>query len=596
MQNEHLQILKQYWGYDSFRHIQEDIINSVASGKDTLGLMPTGGGKSICFQVPALAMDGLCIVVTPLIALMKDQVDHLRRNLIKAEAIYSGLTREDIVRRLDNCILGRYKFLYVSPERLETELFLAKVARIPKVSMLVVDEAHCISQWGYDFRPSYLKIANLRKYIGQDVPVLALTASATPVVTDDIMARLNFRAKNVFRMSFARNNLIYVVRHTENKQDDVLHIVRSIPQGSVIIYVRNREMTFLIAELLRNNGITAENYHAGLSDTEKDLRQANWMKGTSRVMVATNAFGMGIDKPDVRLVLHYGTPDSIEEYYQEAGRAGRDGMTSYAVLLADSSDEYGIRRRVNTAFPAKEYVKQTYENVCCFLNIGESEGEGQTFRFDLEKYCTRFRQFPVTVSNALHLLTAAGYIVYNEETNLHSMVHIAMQRDQLYDLAQLDRPEKNKVMDTMMRLFTGLFADYEPISEEEISKSTGLSVDAVYETLKSLGRDSIIEYIPQQRTPLITFCSRRIDTKYLNISEEIYEDRRDSYAERINRMHEYFTSTDKCRPRMIIEYFGESTKTDCGRCDYCIMNKHTTKNRSRRTEHKSQITDNRKTD
>ena len=434
-----LDILKEYWGYDSFRGIQHDIIESILDGRDTLGLMPTGGGKSICFQVPALMSEGLCIVVTPLISLMKDQVLQLKRRGIRAEAVYSGMMRDDIIRVLDNAVLGGYKLLYISPERLSSELFLAKLARMRQVSMIVVDEAHCISQWGYDFRPSYLQIATIRRLLPvENVPVLALTATATPKVVDDIQERLGFRKKNVFSMSFERKNLIYVVRETEDRAGEMLHILQGVPEGSAIVYTRTRQQTIDIARYLEENNITASNYHAGLTDAEKDYRQINWTKGRVRVMVATNAFGMGIDKPDVRLVIHYHMPDSLEAYFQEAGRAGRDGKTSYAVLLYNYHDLKTLNRRVAETYPDLNYVKQTYENVSYFLQVGIGEALGRTFYFPMETFCRTFHQFPVQTQAALQLLNNAGYIEYHEEQEFKSALHFILRKEELYRIYETD--------------------------------------------------------------------------------------------------------------------------------------------------------------
>ena len=404
--DEFLRILKQYWGYDSFRGIQPDIIKSIASGRDTLGLMPTGGGKSITFQIPALAKEGTCIVVTPLIALMKDQVHHLRQKGIRAAAIYSGMSRAEIVKTLDNCILGDMKLLYVSPERLSSELFLAKL-RYLKVSFITVDEAHCISQWGYDFRPAYLHIADLRK-IKPEAPVLALTATATPQVVDDIQERLLFKEKNVYRMSFNRSNLTYVVRYTDDKPAELIHILK-LTTGSAIVYARSRRKCKELAVLLEQNGISATFYHAGLEHTTRDERQKQWQQDKKRVIVATNAFGMGIDKPNVRMVLHIDSPDSIEAYFQEAGRAGRDGQQAYAVLLWNRNDARTLHRRVEENFPPKEYVNDVYNHLAYFYQIGTGSGKGQTFSFDIGVFCSTYGYYPVTVDAALHLLDNAGY-------------------------------------------------------------------------------------------------------------------------------------------------------------------------------------------
>ena len=441
------QLLKQYWGYDSFRGIQEEIINSISENKDTLGLMPTGGGKSITFQVPALAKDGLCLVITPLIALMKDQVQNLRKRGIKALSIYSGMSRQDIITTLENCIFGNYKFLYISPERLDTEIFRTKLRKM-KVSMITVDESHCISQWGYDFRPAYLKIAEIRELL-PDVPILALTATATPEVVKDIQARLHFRRENVFRMSFERSNLAYIVRKTDNKTGELLHILRSMP-GSAIVYVRNRRRTKEITELLNNEDITADFYHAGLDDATKDIRQHRWQSGGSRVMVATNAFGMGIDKPDVRIVIHMDLPDSIEAYFQEAGRAGRDGQKAYAVILYAKADKTTLHKRIPDTFPEKEYIKDVYEHLQYYYQMAMGDGLDCVREFNIEDFCRKFKYFPVPVDSALKILTQAGYLEYTGEQDNTSRLLFTIQRDELYRLREMG-DDMDKLIQTVLR-------------------------------------------------------------------------------------------------------------------------------------------------
>ena len=453
---DYLAILKQYWGYDSFRGIQEDIIRSIGEGHDTLGLMPTGGGKSITFQVPALAMDGLCLVVTPLIALMKDQVQHLRQRGIKALAIYAGMNREEIVTTLENCIFGNYKFLYISPERLDTELFRTKLRRM-KVSMITVDESHCISQWGYDFRPAYLKIAEIRDLL-PGVPVLALTATATPEVVKDIQTQLHFSKGNVFRMSFERQNLAYVVRRTENKADELLHILNRQP-GSAIVYVRNRRRTKEIASLLQEAGIQADFYHAGLDDATRDIRQQRWQRGESRVIVATNAFGMGIDKPDVRLVIHMDLPDSIEAYFQEAGRAGRDGEKAYAVILYAKSDRTTLLKRIPDNFPQKDYIKDVYEHLQYYYQMAMGDGQGCVKEFDIEDFCRKFKYFPVPVDSALRILTRAGYLEYTDEQDNASRLLFTLRRDELYKLKEMG-DELDLLIQTVLRSYTGPLTHY----------------------------------------------------------------------------------------------------------------------------------------
>ena len=573
MSNTYLDILRQYWGYDSFRGIQEEIITSVCEGHDTLGLMPTGGGKSICFQVPAMSMDGICIVVTPLIALMKDQVTQLRARGIKAAAVYSGMTHDEIIYTFDNCILGGYKFLYLSPERLATELFLQKLIRMRKVCMITVDEAHCVSQWGYDFRPSYLEIAKIRHVIPYHVPVLALTATATPEVVKDIQDKLEFAEYRAFSMSFERKNLIYVVRHTTNKADEILRILNGVTQGSAIVYTRSRRMTTEIARFLLDNGITADSYHAGLTSAEKDIRQVNWTKGRNRVMVATNAFGMGIDKPDVRVVIHYNIPDSMEAYFQEAGRAGRDGQASYAVLLVEKGDKLTLTRRVPETFPEIDYIRQTYENVSCFLQVGVGEAEGRTFDFHIEKFCPVFHQFPVHTDSALRLLNNAGYIEYHENQDFRSLLKILVRKETLYRLND-NGQDQDTVTQAVLRMYTGVFADTVPIEEVMIAHYTGLTVERVYAILKTMRQNRIIEYIPHRSVPTITFTRPRVDTERIFLPPSVYQDRIADYKKRIAKMIEYAYSDDTCRSRLLLEYFGEEVAEDCGQCDVCLHRKH----------------------
>lgn len=572
MNSKYIDILQQYWGYDSFRGIQEEIITSVCDGHDTLGLMPTGGGKSICFQVPALSMDGICIVVTPLIALMKDQVAQLRKRGIKAAAVFSGMMRDEIVDTFDNCILGDYKFLYLSPERLHTELFIEKLMRMRKVCMITVDEAHCVSQWGYDFRPQYLDIAKIRHIIPYYVPVLALTATATPEVVKDIQDRLEFSEYRAYSMSFERKNLIYVVRHTDNKLDEILRILNGVKQGSAIVYTRSRRLTTEIARFLLDNGMTADCYHAGLTSAEKDLRQINWTKGRSRVMVATNAFGMGIDKPDVRVVIHYNIPDSMEAYFQEAGRAGRDGLASYAVLLVEKGDKTTLTRRIPETYPEMEYVRQTYENVCCFLQVGVGEAEGRTFDFHMEKFCPIFKQFPVHTDSALKLLSNAGYIEYHEQQDFRSLVKILVRKETLYRLND-NGQDQELVTQAILRMYTGVFADCVPIEEVMVAHYTGLTADRVYGILKEMRRNRIIEYIPHRSVPTITFTRNRVDTERIFLPQSVYGDRMEDYKKRIGKMIEYAYSETTCRSRMLLEYFGEDEAEDCGQCDVCLERK-----------------------
>ena len=559
------QLLKQYWGYDSFRGIQEEIINSISENKDTLGLMPTGGGKSITFQVPALAKDGLCLVITPLIALMKDQVQNLRKRGIKALSIYSGMSRQDIITTLENCIFGNYKFLYISPERLDTEIFRTKLRKM-KVSMITVDESHCISQWGYDFRPAYLKIAEIRELL-PDVPILALTATATPEVVKDIQARLHFRRENVFRMSFERSNLAYIVRKTDNKTGELLHILRSMP-GSAIVYVRNRRRTKEITELLNNEDITADFYHAGLDDATKDIRQHRWQSGGSRVMVATNAFGMGIDKPDVRIVIHMDLPDSIEAYFQEAGRAGRDGQKAYAVILYAKADKTTLHKRIPDTFPEKEYIKDVYEHLQYYYQMAMGDGLDCVREFNIEDFCRKFK-FPVPVDSALKILTQAGYLEYTGEQDNTSRLLFTIRRDELYRLREMG-DDMDKLIQTVLRSYTGVFTDYTYINEDSLAIRTGLTRRQIYEQLVHLAKLRIVSYIPRKKTPYIIYTRERIEAQLIHISPEIYEERKARYETRINAMLEYVTNDTLCRSRMLLDYFGEKNEHNCGQCDTCI--------------------------
>ncbi|MDO4163575.1 MAG: ATP-dependent DNA helicase RecQ [Bacteroides sp.] len=561
------QLLKQYWGYDSFRGIQEEIINSIGEGKDTLGLMPTGGGKSITFQVPALAKEGLCIVITPLIALMKDQVQNLKKRGIKALAIYSGMSRQEIIVALENCIFGNYKFLYVSPERLDTEIFRTKLLKM-HVSMITVDESHCISQWGYDFRPAYLKIAEIRALL-PGIPVLALTATATPEVVKDIQTRLQFKQENVFRMSFERNNLAYIVRRTENKTGELLHILRRMP-GSAIVYVRNRRRTKEITELLNNEAITADFYHAGLDDATKDIRQQRWQTGESRVIVATNAFGMGIDKPDVRIVIHMDLPDSIEAYFQEAGRAGRDGQKAYAVILYAQSDKVTLHKRIPDTFPEKEYIKGVYEHLQYYYQMAMGDGQGCVREFNIEDFCRKFKYFPVPVDSALKILTQAGYLEYTDEQDNASRLLFTLQRDELYKLKGMG-DEMDKLIQVILRSYTGLFTDYAFIDEESLAVRTGLTRRQVYESLIRLDKLHIVSYIPRKKTPYIIYTRERMDVKYLNIPQAVYEERKMRYEKRIDAMLEYVENQTVCRSRMLLHYFGEKNEHNCEQCDTCIQ-------------------------
>lgn len=564
MQQRILDILNRYWGYSSFRPMQEDIIMSVLSGRDTLGLMATGGGKSITFQVPALAMDGLCIVITPLIALMKDQVDSLRRRRIKAAMVSQGMTRRERNIVFENCINGAYKFLYISPERLATEMFQNRLSEM-NISLIVVDEAHCISQWGYDFRPSYLRIASLRDRL-PNVPVLALTASATNVVAQDICSKLMMRNPNVLRLTFARPNISYVVRQGEDKMQQLTHILRRI-NGCSIVYVRSRKRTREIAEQLQQLGLPAIYYHAGLSSEDKNERQRKWSENEVPVMVATNAFGMGIDKPDVRLVIHADVPNSPEEYYQEAGRAGRDGKRSYAVLLYGKSDKATLHRRVTESFPDKDFIRTVYERACNFVGIAVGDGAEQMREFNLNTFCQTFNIQTTKTLNALNILTQTGALEFIEETDSLSRVMMQMKRDELYNLNDLD-DDTEQVLQCLLRSYTGLFADYVMINEELLQSRLGLSSQIIYESLLKLSRLHVLHYIPRRRTPFIHLPFRRVESKYIVIPRSVYEERKERMSERVEYMIRY-ANAESCRASMLLRYFDEEPTADCDTCDVC---------------------------
>ena len=568
----YLQKLKQYWGYDEFRPSQLDIIESIGSGKDTLGLLPTGGGKSITFQVPALCQEGRCLVITPLIALMKDQVENLKKKEIKAIALHSGLTYTQYKQCLDNLCFNKtndpranYKFIYVSPERLSTDTFLEALPYM-NISMVAVDEAHCISQWGYDFRPEYKQIAEIREIL-PNVPFLALTATATPEVAKDIQSSLLFKEENVKRISFYRSNLAYKVKLTESKEEELIKLLSKTP-GSAIIYVRNRKKTKEVSELLNKNNISADFFHAGLDNSIKDLKQTDWKNNKFKVMVATNAFGMGIDKPDVRLVIHIDIPDSVEAYFQEAGRAGRDRNYAECILLYSKKDLSQIKKRLSDNFPTKEFICNVYNQLGNYFQLGVNYGEGNTFDFDLEDFCHKFRLPLLSTNAAIKILDLDGYIEYKEEKELNSRIIITRSRRLLYD-SNFDE-EEDLVMQFLLRKYTGIFADYTIVSETEISLNTGLDANRVYEILTWLRKTGVIDYIPKKSSPAIRYLQDRIPPEILRISTDVYEHRLARYKSRMETMINYVTATNHCRSKILLDYFGEDNTLNCGICDVCL--------------------------
>ena len=560
------EILKQYWGYDEFRGIQREIIESIGAGRDTLGLMPTGGGKSITFQVPALATEGLCIVVTPLIALMKDQVANLRSRGIKAAAIYSGMKTSEIITALENCIFGDYKFLYISPERLSSDLFLNKIQKI-KVCFITVDEAHCISQWGHDFRPAYRRIGELRNLF-PNLPVLALTATATPEVVKDIQQQLGFKTENSYSMSFERKNLVYVVRNTENKAKELLHILGKV-HGSAIVYTLNREKTKEVCDFLISQGITAEFYHAGLSPEVKDKREEAWKSGKARVMVSTNAFGMGIDKPDVRLVVHIDQPSSIEAYFQEAGRAGRDGNLAYAVTLFGHSDKQTVARRLEDNYPPQEFIREIYDELCYYYSMALGDGLNCTFEFSLSDFCKKYHRPMHRTDSALRMLTRMGYIEYVEEMEYASRVRFIVDKDSLFHFRGLPA-DYELLINALLRNYSGLFTDYAFIDERFLSRVTKLTRHRMYEILVSLTNKRIVSYAPSKRCPIVTFTRHRVLGSELRFTREVYDERKAMYGERLNAMMHYVTGDTVCRSSSLLAYFGEKNADPCGRCDVCM--------------------------
>ena len=563
--DQYRQILIKYWGYASFKPLQEEIIRSITEGHDTLGLMPTGGGKSITFQVPAMAQEGICLVITPLIALMKDQVNRLNTLEIKSIAIHSGMSVEEIDNALENSIFGDYKFLYVSPERISTRVFQAKVSRL-NLSLVAIDEAHCISQWGYDFRPSYLKIASLRDHISDKVPFLALTASATPQVVDDIMTKLAFKEKNVLKTSFDRKNISYLVRNVEEKGSYLIKTLQKI-KGSGIVYVRSRKRCKEVAELLVTNGISADFYHAGLTDELRDKKQAAWTLGETRVIIATNAFGMGIDKPDVRFVIHWDIPDSIESYFQESGRAGRDDKPSFAVLLYTPADKSRLKDTIRKKFPSVERIKDTYEALCNFLQIPLGSAKDNVFEFNLNEFVSRFRLPVIETYNSLQFLQREGYMEFTEEINNPSRVHFVVSRDDLYKF-QVANESFDGFIKLLLRSYTGMFSEFVPINEEALSSKSAATRNTIYQYLVKLSSLNIIRYIPGKKSALVIFTEERLVRKALMISPDNYLHVKEKYEIRLDKMIQYADTDNHCRSVYLLNYFGEESDR-CGICDVC---------------------------
>ena len=564
--SEFKQILTKYWGYASFRPLQEEIIQSVEEGRDTLGLMPTGGGKSVTYQVYSLSKPGICLVITPLIALMKDQVENLNQRGIKALAIYSGMSSQEIKIAMDHAVWGDYKFLYLSPERIATDRFRERVGQLD-VNLIAVDEAHCISQWGYDFRPSYLRIAELRDLL-PNAPVLAVTATATSQVIDDIQEQLKFKKKNTLRTSYYRSNLVYLVRHEEDK---INYLVKAVlkAKGTGIVYVKSRKLTREVSDLLQKNKISADYYHAGLTSKIRSAKQDAWKNGKCRVIVSTNAFGMGIDKADVRFVIHQETPDSVEAYFQEAGRAGRDGKTAWSVLLYNNSDKIKLEKNVIKAFPEPDVIKRIYEAICNFYQLAVGFGKDQSFEFSMASFASSFSLQITTVYNSLKILQREGYLELTDELDNPSKVYFQVDRDDLYKF-QVANAGFDGFVKLLLRSYTGLFTNYVAIDEQLLAKRASITPEMVYEFLCKLRAQKVIDYIPQKKTPFIIFAKERIDVERLKITKENYTDRKRDYLQRIEAMIHYAASGHKCRSQLLLQYFGETESVRCGKCDVCL--------------------------
>ena len=565
-----LETLRKYWGYERFRPMQEEVIAEVAAGRDVLAILPTGGGKSVCFQVPAMMKEGICLVVSPLIALMKDQVQNLRDRGIPALAVYSGMTYREIDITLDNAIYGEYKFLYVSPERLRTDLFKARVSRM-NVCQLVVDEAHCISQWGYDFRPDYLEIAEIRKIIGQQVPVVALTATATPRVADDIMEKLEFRKPNKLVGDFSRPNLSYVFRQTEDKMGQLLRVCKGV-EGSGIIYVSRRKSAEDIAVFLQQQGVSAEGYHAGLGRDTRTKIQDAWKNSETRVIVSTNAFGMGIDKPDVRFVCHYDMPDSLEAYFQEAGRAGRDGQNAYAILLWNRTDVARLRQTIRATYPPLDYIRDIYQKVFIFLGYAYEEGRGASVKFELEKFAKHFRLHARTAYYAIKYIETAGYWTLTETLQIPAKLQFIVSRDELYRI-QLGNDDTDRFVKLLLRMYTGLFTEYVPIDVEKIAQAGRYAPAVVTEKLRTLARRQVLQFIPAINAPMLCLNYERLDDKNLRLPKSEYDERLGRRSERLEALIDLVENDEECRSLQMYSYFGQHEGRPCGCCDVCLARK-----------------------